>query len=162
MITLSPGSASGYGNGRLAMISALLPPLVCTAALYTTLYLFGISATEQYSVLATLAFIVCLVVYREVAAVSTTFARKPRDFLQRSATAWAIVVSCLAVLGFALQYSEVFSRLALFSWAIVTPLLIAAVQFWAYTYFVHNAVRARSAVIAGVSDLSRRLARSVR
>jgi len=160
-MTLSPGSASGYGNGRLAMIRALVPPVVSTASLYTSLYLFGIPATEPYSVLATLAFIVCFVVYREMAAVSATFARKPRDFLQRSAAAWAIVVSCLALLGFALQYSEVFSRLVLFSWALVTPILIAAVQFWAYTFFVHNAVRARSAVIAGVSDLSRRLAQAI-
>ncbi len=143
------------------MISVLLPPVVSTASLYTILYLFGIPATEQYSVLATLAFIVCLVVYREVAAVSATFARRPRDFLQRSAAAWAIVVSCLAVLGIALQYAEVFSRLALFSWAIVTPLLIAAVQFWTYTFLVHNAIRARSVVIAGVSDLSRRLAQAI-
>ena len=143
------------------MISVLVPPVVSTACLYTVLYLFGIQATEQYSVLATLAFIVCLVVYREVAAVSATFARRPRDFLQRSAAAWAIVVSCLAVLGVALHYAEVFSRLALFSWAIVAPLLIAAVQFWTYTFLVHNAIRARSVVIAGVSDLSRRLAQAI-
>jgi hypothetical protein len=45
-MTLSPGSASGYGNGRLAMISALVPPVVSTASLYTSLYLFGIPATE--------------------------------------------------------------------------------------------------------------------
>ena len=143
------------------MISVLLPPVVATASLYITLYLFGIPPLPQYSVLATLAFVICLAVYREVAAVSATFARKPRDFLQRSAAAWAIVVSCLAVLGFALQYAEVFSRRVLLSWAVVTPLLIAAIQFWAYTFFVHNAVRARSVVIAGVSDLSRRLAQAI-
>src|SRR3954469_18376033 len=151
-MTFSSGSPSGYGNGRLAMISVLIPPIVGIAMLYATLYAYGLPATEQYSVLASLAFIVTLVVYREVAAVSATFARRPRDFLQRSAGAWAIVVSCLAVLGIALQYAEIFSRLVMFSWAIVSPLLIAAVQFWAYTFFVHNAVRARSVVIAGVSD----------
>jgi len=143
------------------MISVLIPPIVGIAMLYATLYAYGLPATEQYSVLASLAFIVTLVVYREVAAVSTTFARRPRDFLQRSAAAWAIVVSCLAVLGFALQYAEVFSRRALLSWAVVTPIVIATVQFVAYTFLVHNAVRARSVVIAGVSDLSRRLAQSL-
>jgi putative colanic acid biosynthesis UDP-glucose lipid carrier transferase len=143
------------------MISVLIPPIVGTVALYSILYLLGIPATEQYSVLATLAFIICLVVYREVAAVSARFARRPRDFLQRSAAAWTIVVSCLAVLGFALRYAEVFSRTALLSWAVVTPLLIAAVQFWAYTFFVNNAVRVRNVVIAGVSDLSRRLAQAI-
>jgi putative colanic acid biosysnthesis UDP-glucose lipid carrier transferase len=143
------------------MISVLIPPIVSTATLYFILYLMDAKTTEQYSVLATLSFIICLVVYREIAAVSATFARRPRDFLQRSAAAWTIVVSCLAVLGFALQYAEVFSRKALLSWAAVSPLLIAAVQFWAYTFFVNNAVRARSVVIAGVSDLSRRLAQAI-
>ena len=111
--------------------------------------------------LATLGFIITLVVYREMAAVSLTFARRPRDFLQRSLGAWAIVVSCLALLGFALQYGEVFSRRVLLSWAVITPLLIAVFQFWAYVFFVQNAVRARNAVIAGVGDLSRRLAQAI-
>jgi putative colanic acid biosynthesis UDP-glucose lipid carrier transferase len=160
-MTFSHGPAAGYGSGRTVVISAVVPPLVATAALYLIMFLLGVPHSEPYSVLATLSFIVCLVVYREVAAVSTTFARRPRDFLQRSITAWAIVVSCLAVLGFALQYAEVFSRRALLSWAVVTPLLIAVVQFWAYTFFVHNAARTRSVVIVGVSDLSRRLAQAI-
>ncbi len=111
--------------------------------------------------LATLAFIITLVVYREMAAVSLTFARRPRDFLQRSLGAWAIVVSCLALLGFALQYGEPFSRRLLLSWAVITPLLIAVLQFWAYVFFVQNAARSRNAVIAGVGDLSRRLAQAI-
>ena len=81
---------------------------------------------QQYSVLATLAFVICLAVYREVAAVSATFARRPRDFLQRSIAAWAVVVSCLAIIGFALQHGGEFSRRVLLTWAVVTPVLIAA------------------------------------
>jgi putative colanic acid biosynthesis UDP-glucose lipid carrier transferase len=108
-----------------------------------------------------LAFLVSLVVYREVAAVATTYARRPLDFFQRSIGAWAIVVSCLAVFGFALQESEFFSRRVLLSWGVVTPIAIAAFQYWTYAYFVQNPGRVRNVVIAGVSDLSRRLARAI-
>ena len=157
----SKESAPGGHNGWLAVVGILVPPIVATGSLYVVMALFGIPADEPYSVLATLTFLITLVIYREMAAISTTFARRPRDFLQRSIGAWAVVVACFAVLGFALQYGEEFSRRTLLSWAVVTPVLIAAVQFWAYASLVHNSASARSTVIAGVSDLSRRLAQAI-
>ena len=160
MTILSP-SAGSHGSGWLAVIGIFVPPVVATVSLFAIARLFGIPTDQPYSVLATLGFIITLVVYREMAAVSLTFARRPRDFLQRSLGAWAVVVSCLALLGFALQYGEVFSRRVLLTWAVITPLSIAVFQFWAYVFFVQNAVRTRNAVIAGVGDLSRRLAQAI-
>jgi putative colanic acid biosynthesis UDP-glucose lipid carrier transferase len=154
-------SVGSQGNGWLAMVSVLVPPGTAVVALYCIMAIMGIDGDEPYTVLAVLAFIVTFVIYREVAAVSTTFARHLRDFLQRSIAAWAIVVGCLAVIGFALQYGEVFSRRVLLSWAVVTPLLIAVCQYWAYVFLVQNTARTRTVVIAGVSDLSRRLAKAI-
>jgi putative colanic acid biosynthesis UDP-glucose lipid carrier transferase len=65
------------------------------------------------------------------------------------------------VLGFALQAGETYSRRVLLTWAVVTPLLIAAFQYWVYVWIVHNKASTRRVVIAGVSDLSRRLARTI-
>ena len=152
---------SGHSNGWLAIISILVPPLVATASLYSSTFAFGVETAEEYSVLATLTFVITLVVYREMAGVSATFARRPRDFLQRSIGAWAIVVGCLAVIGYSLKYGAVFSRRALLPWAIITPVLIAALQYWAYVLFVQNGARTRNVVIAGVGDLSRRLAQAI-
>ena len=143
------------------MIGILLPPTVAAIGLYLIAAAFGIQTTPPYTVLALLAFLIALAVYREMAAIGTTFARRPRDFLQRSIAAWAIVVSCLAIIGFALQHGGEFSRRVLLTWAVVTPVLIAACQYWSYVVFVHNLARARRAVVAGVSDLSRRLAQSI-
>lgn len=157
----SDGTTGNHPNGWLPMISVLVPPVVATASLYIIAALFGIESDQPYTVLATLVFVVTWVVYREAAAVAPTFARRPRNFLQRSIGAWAIVVGCLAVLGFALQYGEAFSRRALLSWAIVSPVLIAACQFWTYVFFVQRASQTRKVVIAGVSDLSRRLAQAI-
>jgi len=143
------------------MISVLLPPVVAIGTLFALMRVFGIKASPEYAVLHVLAFLVSLVVYREVAALATTYARRPLDFFQRSIGAWAIVVGCLAVVGFALQQSEFFSRRVLLSWGVVTPIAIAAFQYWTYVYFVQNPGRARNVVIAGVSDLSRRLAHAI-
>jgi putative colanic acid biosynthesis UDP-glucose lipid carrier transferase len=122
---------------------------------------FGVRADQPYSVLATISFLVTLFVFRELTGVAETIARRPRDFLQRSLGAWTIVVGCLAVLGFALQAGETYSRRVLLTWAVVTPLLIAAFQYWVYVWIVHNKASTRRVVIAGVSDLSRRLARTI-
>ncbi|HSG67002.1 MAG TPA: hypothetical protein VLD39_18490, partial [Gammaproteobacteria bacterium] len=154
-------SVGGHGNGWLAMVGVVMPPALAVAALYLIMAIMGIEGDERYAVLAVLAFIVTFVIYREVAAVSTTFAHSPRDFLQRSIAAWAIVVGCLAVVGFALKYGTVFSRRVLLTWAVVTPLLIAACQYWAYVFLVQYSAKTRTVVIAGVSDLSRRLAKAI-
>jgi putative colanic acid biosysnthesis UDP-glucose lipid carrier transferase len=157
----STGGGNFGGNGWLNVVSVLVPPVVATASLYLAVFLFGGTDERAYSVLGTLTFVISLVIYREMASVSSTYARRPRDFLQRSIGGWTIVVGCLAVLGFASQSGEVFSRRVLLSWAFVTPLLIGGFQFWVYTLLVHTAVQTRRVVIAGVGDLSRRLAQAI-
>jgi putative colanic acid biosynthesis UDP-glucose lipid carrier transferase len=116
---------------------------------------------RPYAVLATLAFVLTFAVYREIASASATFARRPRDFLQRSIGAWAVVVGLLAVFGFIVKYGDDFPRRVLLTWAAVTPLLIAALQYWSYVFFAQKVAGTRRAVIAGVSDLSRRMARAL-
>jgi putative colanic acid biosysnthesis UDP-glucose lipid carrier transferase len=160
MIFSNAPMSSPHG-GWSTMIGILVPPVVVAASLYVIVELFGIQTDTPYTVLAVLAFLIALAVYREMAAIGTTFAPRPRDFLQRSIAAWAIVVSCLAVIGFAFQYGEVFSRRVLLTWAVVTPVVVAACQYWGYLIFVNNMARTRRAVVAGVSDLSRRLAQSI-
>ncbi len=154
-------SAGSQGNGWLTLVSTLVPPFVAVLALYVTMALMNVDGEDPYTVLAVLTFILTLTVYREIVAASPSVARRPRDFLQRSLTTWTIVVGCLAVAGFALKYGAVFSRRVLLTWAVVTPLLIAASQYWAYVFLTKNAARTRKVVIAGVSDLSRRLAKAI-
>lgn len=143
------------------MAGPLLPPVVATAMLYAVGLLLAGEFGEPYAVLAAIVFLLTLFVYREVASVSSVVARRPRDFLQQSVAAWVIVIAVLAVVGFALKAGGYYSRIALFSWALVTPLVIAALQFGLYVWTVHHGAMRRTAVIAGVSDLSRRLAHSI-
>jgi putative colanic acid biosysnthesis UDP-glucose lipid carrier transferase len=158
----TPSGARGFRTGWLAIIGVLVPPVVATASLYAIAALLGVPADAQrYTVLATLNFLISFVVYREIASASTTFARRPRDFLQRSIGAWTIVAGLLAVVGFGVKYGEDFSRRVLLTWAVVAPLLIAAVQYWVYVFLAQHTSGTRRAVIAGVSALSRRMARAI-
>jgi putative colanic acid biosynthesis UDP-glucose lipid carrier transferase len=157
----SNGAAGSQRNGWLTMVSLFVPPAVAVAAFYGLTAVFGVEADEPYAVLAVLAFLVTFFVYREIASASSTFARRPRDFLQRSIAAWAIVVGGLAVIGFTLKYGAHFSRRVLLSWAVVTPVLIAACQYWAYVFLTQAGAKTRTVVIAGISELSRRLAAAI-
>jgi putative colanic acid biosysnthesis UDP-glucose lipid carrier transferase len=158
----TPSTAGGFRSGWLAIIGVFVPPVVATASLYAVAALLGVPADAQrYTVLATLTFLVSLFVYREIASAATTFARRPRDFLQRSIGAWTIVAGLLAVIGFGVKYGEDFSRRVLLTWAVVTPLLIAAVQYWVYVFLAQQSSGTRRAVIAGIGELSRRMARAI-
>lgn len=148
--------------GLLAIIPPLIPPIVATGLLVAVSFVMDVRLTEPYRILGTLTFLITLVVYREVAAVATSLTSRALTFLQRSLVAWSIVVSVLAVLGFALQLGEEFSRRVLLSWAVLTPIMIAGLQYWSYVFISHRISYKRRTVIAGVSDLSRRLAEKIK
>ena len=146
---------------RGAVMSVLIPPVVATVLLYVVAAALSADAGQPYAVLAALVFSITLVVYREMwFHMSGAVARSALDFLQLSVTAWAIVIGCLAVLAFVLQYGEVFSRRVMLTWAVLAPLAIAAAQNWGYRYASRTQSR-RKVVIAGASELSRRLAESI-
>jgi putative colanic acid biosysnthesis UDP-glucose lipid carrier transferase len=158
----TPAKRSNRLNaGLLAIIPPLVPPIVASGSLYALTRLFDVSLEDPYRVLLTLTFLITFVIYREVTSGSSSLTSRALTFLQRSLVAWAIVVSLLAVLGFALQLGEAFSRRVLLTWAVITPIAIAALQYWSYIYISQRVDYGRRAVIAGVSDLSRKLAQKI-
>jgi putative colanic acid biosysnthesis UDP-glucose lipid carrier transferase len=153
--------ANRSNAGLLAMIPPLVPPFVATGMLALLTRLFAVSFEDQYRVLLTLAFLITFVVYREISGVPNALTTRALTYLQRSLVAWMIVVGLLAVLGFALQFGEAYSRRVLLTWAVVTPIAIAALQYWVRVWISHRADFSRRAVIAGVSEVSRRLAEKI-
>lgn len=158
---IAGSSYGGHSQGWLAAVSPMLAPLIASASLYAFSWLWGVVPDEPLSVLAVIVFLLTFFVYREVASASATVPRRPRDFLQWSVTSWAITIAILAILGFALKASTYYSRIALFSWALATPLIIAGLQFGLYVWTIHHGTTKRTAVIAGVSELSQRLAEAI-
>ena len=100
MTILSP-LAGSHGSGWLAVIGIFVPPVVATVSLFAIARLFGVD--QPYSVLATLGFIITLVVYRDGRR-CLTFARRPQIFYNARSALGRSSASCLALLGFALQY----------------------------------------------------------
>src|SRR5262252_6331867 len=100
----STASLPSHRGGWLTMIGILVPPTVAAAGLYLIAAVFGIPTSPPYTVLAVISFLITLAVYRAMSAIYSAFARRPLDCLQRACTAWTVVVSCLGVIGCALQH----------------------------------------------------------
>jgi putative colanic acid biosynthesis UDP-glucose lipid carrier transferase len=77
---------------------------------------------------------------------------------------WVCVACALLLLGYATKVSAVYSRRALFVWFLLTPSLTALVlvglQSW-YRRVIVTSGKARSVAVAGVNELSIRLADSI-
>lgn len=116
---------------------------------------------EHYNSLAVITFLVTFFIFREADSV------RPKDengLLVNRANlllSWVMIVGVLLLLGYATKSSQLYSRLTLFTWFTITPLPLLLSQIALNrltTAMVHITGNTRKAVIAGVTDLSQRLA----
>ena len=78
---------------------------------------------------------------------------------------WILLFAILLVLGYATKSSEVYSRKLLFTWVLVTPVLLVATQIGIELLMARLAGkrnRARKVVIAGANELGVTLAKKIR
>ena len=146
--------------GLVKLWSWLTPPLVAVATLLLTMALYDIRLTDAYQNLAVITFLVTFFIFREVESV------RPKDDsgLQSNTSnlllAWTLIVGVLLLIGYATKYSHVYSRLALFTWFTITPLPLLLSQIALNRLniaLVHITGNTRRVVIAGVTEISRRL-----
>ena len=147
--------------GSLKLLAWITPPMVTVSTLLLTMYLYDIPMEEHYHSLAVITFLVTFFIFREADSV------RPKDenglLVNRGnlLLSWAMIVGVLLLLGYATKSSHLYSRLTLFTWFTITPLPLLLTQIALNrltTAMVHITGNARKAVIAGVTDLSQRLA----
>jgi putative colanic acid biosynthesis UDP-glucose lipid carrier transferase len=124
-------------------------------------FILAVKFDEPYRVLAALAGLICFVVYRDFDFGSKVMSGRASVILQRSIFAWAIVVGSLSVVGFALQLGTEFSRRLLLTWAVLSPVMIAGVQYFVQVLLIRRFLPRQRAVVAGISDVGRRLGQKI-
>ena len=146
--------------GLIKLWSWLTPPLVAVATLLLTMALYDIPMRDAYQNLAVITFLVTFFIFREVESV------RPKDdsgFQSNTSNlllAWTLIVGIMLLLGYAAKYSHVYSRLALFTWFTITPLPLLLAQIALNRLniaVVQNTGNTRRTVVAGVTEISRRL-----
>jgi putative colanic acid biosynthesis UDP-glucose lipid carrier transferase len=151
--------------GVLALMQSLAPPVLCLNALFAVTFFFDVPFSETYLALGIIAGLLCTILMRpELPARQASFSSS-WSIASQIGIAWLIVVGALLLLGYATKTSAIFSRRALFSWFLLTPVLIAGVELllrrWISRLLLATG-QSRSAVIGGANRVSRRLLQSMR
>lgn len=158
-------SRPNFELALLAVLRAALAPAVTVASLVACARLLQVPFTGPYVALAIISALLCLsLVGREQFQQSGLFT-SGLTLAGRIGLGWLAVVGVLLLLGYATKTSEDFSRRCLLTWFAVTPVLLVL----GYLLLRHalrmamlSSSNARRAVIVGVNDMSKELARLIR
>ena len=156
----------GLGAGLLGVLQALSGPAISTIVLILVVNaLPGVTYSDAYTALALVAGLLYYTflspqLSRDWGA---TFV-SGWTLTSRAIFAWAGVIAVLLLVGYAAKISAVYSRRALFIWGLLTPALVAAALIVLRQWFrraLSTTGRARTTIIAGVNQVSQRLAETL-
>jgi len=157
-------SERGLSSGLFALSKWLVPPVVTTVTLLLLLQVYGTGFTDPYKPLVIIQFFLVLFVFKEAYSAALTEESILHLIIARSVIPWLIVVSTLVLIGFAAKVSHQYSRLVMLTWFVQAPFLVAMAQDIVNRVIINKLMRAghaRRAVMVGVNDLSRRLAKGL-
>ncbi len=149
----------GLAAGLVALLQALAAPLVCVVSLIAATWVQNVGFNDAYIGLALVSALLCYI--------SMTLTRDWSTFVsgwsiaRKTVLSWIGVVALLLLIGYATKFSAVYSRRVLFTWFLITaPLLSATLVLLQVCLrrILTTSGNVRSAVIAGVSSASRKLA----
>ncbi len=147
----------------IAKIRKNCAALISAVSLYLIARAYGIPFSSQYVALALLAMMLTAVFIKDTLPNLSKIRIKSGHF-GSIVTGWLIVVVWLLIVGYATKQLGYFSRATLFTWLLVTPFIILFSQWTLEELFVRLMASAhthRKAVIVGISDVSRTLAKSI-
>lgn len=159
----------GLVAGLVALLQTLTLPIVSMAVLYGSIFVVHVELTDQvknpYLALGLVSALLSYIFTRprpdEVIATATS----AWTYAERLIFSWGSVVVVLLVLGYLGGVSGLYSRAALVIWFLATPVLSVAVWVVLRAWLRHLLLRAgtaRNVVIAGVNNVSQRLASNMR
>ena len=155
----------GFTAALIALLQSIAAPVISTIVLLGSTALLGAPFNESYVALAVISGLLCYIFMRRQMDEDWSGHTNGWTIASKATLAWIGVFGALLLIGYATKQSAVYSRRALFTWFLVTPPLLSAalilLRNW-YRRAVISSGRTRTAIIAGVNEVSRQLARSIR
>jgi putative colanic acid biosysnthesis UDP-glucose lipid carrier transferase len=145
----------------ILLIQRLLDPCIAVLLLLILTPIYGVDLQKPYISLAVTVFLLMLPVFKAVGLYRPYRSLSPTTLGPRLLMGWIILLGILLFLGFFTQTSVIFSRSLLLTWSIATPITLLALHLtvWKLLRKLRAAGRnQRTAVIAGVNDVSYHLA----
>ncbi|MHB8067652.1 MAG: undecaprenyl-phosphate glucose phosphotransferase [Desulfobaccales bacterium] len=148
----------------ISTIQRVLDGLVVVFLLLFLCRLHQISMTNEYLMLGGIAFLAVIVVFKATQLYRPWRGVNPFRLIRRVFLSWVLVVILLLILGYVTKASFIFSRAVVFSWVILTPLVLAALRFFVYIglHWARATGRnSRTVVIGGAGDLGHKLGQNI-
>jgi putative colanic acid biosynthesis UDP-glucose lipid carrier transferase len=151
--------------GQLVLVQLLVPPLIAIGMLYGLTLLYGVRFEADFRTLAVLVAILAPTVIQRPRVDSISILPRTWSIAASLVLRWLLLLAILIAIGYVTKSSSEYSRRVILTWAMVTPipLIIASVALYEITRrFMNSPSNARTAVIAGYSDVSRGLVERIR
>jgi putative colanic acid biosynthesis UDP-glucose lipid carrier transferase len=146
---------------HLTLLLRFLTPTLIIASLVAITGIYGVKFSDAYVLLATMVFLLTLIVFRDSDMYRTWHQGGLKRHTQDVLFSWLVLAGFLLFIGYATKHSAVFSRRVFLTWFLVTPPLILLGHALAWNvilrYFVSQRLL-RTAVIVGANDVGWRLA----
>jgi putative colanic acid biosynthesis UDP-glucose lipid carrier transferase len=147
-------------GGKLGVLSRILDGLLIFAALWVCGHLFNVELHTPYWFALAWAVILFLLI-AEARGLYQSWRLAPiyQEAVQ-VALVWMTVFMLLVVLAFSTKTSVIYSRLVIFSWALLAPALMVALRLvvrWGLRELRRNGRNTRTLAIAGISASTQKL-----
>ncbi len=156
----------GFSIALIALLDAVVPPLVSVGLLYTLCVLYDVDFKGFFVVLSVLVALLSLLLPRGRPAaggaaqlITATFPLAMGVVIR-----WMIIVGILLGIGFVTKYSVDFSRRVVLTWVVVTPAALIIVTLCLHELMrrlVYDPSMARRVAFAGVNEVSLALAQRI-
>lgn len=146
------------------LIQRLLDPTITVLIFFIISALYKVNFATRHLILSITIFLLILSIFKVVGLYRPYRNLSPNTIGPRLLTGWSILLGTLLFLGYITQTSALFSRSVLLTWSISVPivLMVFHLVIWKVLRTVRAAGRnQRSAVVAGVNDVSYHLANQI-
>ncbi len=151
--------------GQLTLLQLLVPPVVAIGMLYGLSLLYLVHFDAEYRTLAVLIAILAPIVIQRPRSGSLTILPRSWSITASIVLRWFVLLAILFAIGYVTKTSTEYSRRLILTWATVTPIPMIAISIAIgefIRHFMHAPSNARTAVVAGYSDVSRTLVERIR
>jgi putative colanic acid biosysnthesis UDP-glucose lipid carrier transferase len=148
----------------IMIVQRILDPVIVVLCLFLLAQIYGVKFETHLIILSVTSFLLVLPIFKGVGLYKPYRSLSPATLGPRLLTGWIVLLGALLFLGYVTQTSILFSRSLLLSWSICAPITLLSIHLivWQLLRKIRATGRnQRSAVIAGVNDVSKHLSHQI-
>lgn len=147
-------------GGKLGIVSRILDGVLVFTALQICLNAYGVEMSDPYWFAVGWAVILFLLIAESRSLYHSWRIAPLHQEIVQIVLAWLTVFALLVVLAFSTKTSVIYSRLVIFSWALLSPMMMVALRLvvrWVLREMRKHGRNTRTLAIAGLSASTQRL-----